>query len=94
MLPGLIDTHIHFGVGDAVDEESFADFLTNGLPANLQDYLSHGVTTIKSTGDIAEPYLKVREQVAVGEIQGPRIFVVGPTLDSTGWASRGHDFKR
>ena len=84
VLPGLIDTHIHFGVGSAVDEESFAEFLTNGLPANLQEYLSHGVTTIKSTGDIAEPYLKVREQVAAGEIQGPRIFLVGPTLTAPG----------
>jgi len=46
VLPGLIDTHIHFGVGSAVDEESFAEFLTNGLPANLQEYLSHGVTTM------------------------------------------------
>ena len=57
VLPGLIDTHIHFGVGRAVDEESLAEFLNNGLPANLQEYLSHGVTTIKSTGDIAEPVL-------------------------------------
>ncbi len=84
VLPGLIDTHIHFGVGTAVDEESFAEFLNNGLPANLQEYLSHGVTTIKSTGDMAEPYLKVREQVADGEIQGPRIFLVGPTLTAPG----------
>ncbi|MCH6568654.1 MAG: amidohydrolase family protein [Acidobacteria bacterium] len=84
VLPGLIDTHIHFGVGSAVDEESFTEFLNNGLPANLQEYLSHGVTTIKSTGDIAEPYLKVREQVAAGEIQGPRIFLVGPTLTALG----------
>ncbi len=84
VLPGLIDTHIHFGVGSAIDEESLAEFLNNGLPANLQEYLSHGVTTIKSTGDIAEPYLKVREQVAGGEIQGPRIFLVGPTLTARG----------
>jgi len=63
VLPGLIDTHIHLGVGDAVDEDSPAEFLNNGLPANLQEYLSHGVTTIKSTGDIAEPYLKVRARV-------------------------------
>ena len=30
VLPGLIDTHIHFGVGSAVDEESLAEFLNNG----------------------------------------------------------------
>ena len=82
--PGLIDTHIHFGVGTAVDEESLAEFLTDGLPADIQEYLSHGVTTSKSTGDIAEPYLKIREQVAGGESQGPRIFLVGPTLTAPG----------
>ena len=84
VLPGLINSHIHFGVGKAVDEQSFNQYLTHELPAGLQEYLSHGVTTIKSTGDIAEPSIEIRERIARGEIQGPRIFLVGPVLTAPG----------
>jgi imidazolonepropionase-like amidohydrolase len=84
VLPGLIDAHMHFTSGGAVDEETLAEYLTNELPEDLHAYLSHGVTTIKSTGDIPEPYIKVRERLARGEIQGPRLFLAGPPLTALG----------
>jgi len=87
VLPGLINTHVHIGSqGRFVDEQTLAEYLSNGLPRDMQDYLDHGVTSIKSTGDLTEPFLEVRESLARGEIQGPRLFLVGPVLS----APEGH----
>lgn len=85
VLPGLINTHIHIGSqGRFVDEQTLAEYLSNGLPRDMQEYLDHGVTSIKSTGDLTEPFLEVRESLARGEIQGPRLFLVGPVLSAPG----------
>ena len=50
----------------------------------LQTLLDHGVTTIKSTGDIPETYIKVRERLLQGELQGPRLFLAGPPPTAPG----------
>ena len=87
VLPGLINTHIHIeSQGRFVDEQTLAEYLSNGLPRDMQDYLDHGITSIKSTGDLTEPFLEVRESLARDEIQGPRFFLVGPVLS----APEGH----
>ena len=84
VLPGLIDTHMHFTSGGATDEQTLAEYLKNDMPAILHTFLSHGVTTIKSTGDIAETYIEVRERLARGELLGPRLFLAGPPLTAEG----------
>jgi enamidase len=87
VLPGLINTHVHIGSqGRFVDEQTLAEYLSSGLSRDMQDYLDHGITSIKSTGDLTEPFLAVREGLAHGEIQGPRLFLVGPVLS----APEGH----
>ena len=83
VLPGLMNMHIHFGPRDATNEETVTEYLKR-LPAGLYAYLSYGVTTIKSPGDTAETYIKVRERLARGEIQGPRLFLTGPPLTALG----------
>jgi len=84
VLPGLINVHVHLRTRDVVDEQGMTEYLTHRLPAYLQEYLAHGVTTIKSAGDIAEPFIEVRERLARGELQGPRLFLVGPVLTAQG----------
>jgi len=85
VLPGLINTHVHIGSqGRFVDEQTLAEYLSNGLSRDMQDYLDHGITSIKSTGDLTEPFLEVRESLARGEVQGPRLFLVGPVLSAPG----------
>jgi enamidase len=87
VLPGLINTHVHIGSqGRFVDEQTLAEYLSTGLSLDMQDYLDHGITSIKSTGDLTEPFLEVRESLARGEMQGPRLFLVGPVLS----APEGH----
>ncbi|MFE2024170.1 hypothetical protein ACFW9V_03245 [Streptomyces hygroscopicus] len=52
VMPGLIDTHLHFYDVLAVsDQESMRRFEEDELPGRLDLFLQHGVTTIKSVGD-------------------------------------------
>ncbi len=63
-----------------VNEQTLTDFLVDGLTADLYDYLSHGVTTIKSAGDPAALLIQARRRLEQGELHGPRLFLTGPPL--------------
>jgi imidazolonepropionase-like amidohydrolase len=85
VLPGLINTHIHIGtLGRFEDQETLDLYLSNDLPADLEDYLAHGITSIKSTGDIPEAFIPVRERIKRGQLKGPRVFLAGPVLSAPG----------
>ena len=85
VLPGLINTHIHIGtLGRFEDQETLNQYLSNDLPADLEEYLAHGITSIKSTGDIPEAFIPVRERIERGELRGPRLFLAGPVLSAPG----------
>ena len=85
VLPGLINTHIHIGtLGRFEDQNTLDQYLSNDLPADLEEYLAHGITSIKSTGDIPEAFIPVRERIERGELQGPRVFLAGPVLSAPG----------
>ena len=85
VLPGLINTHIHIGtLGRFEDQETLDQYLSNDLPADMQEYLAHGITSIKSTGDIPEAFIPVRERIERGELQGPRVFLADPVLSAPG----------
>lgn len=85
VLPGLIDGHVHLTVspdvaGDAVLEQLVADT----LPDHLRSFLRHGVTTVRSTGEHWPWIREVRERVARGELDGPRILTSGPIVTYEG----------
>ena len=85
LLPGLIDAHVHILLGRAVtDQESLAHLIREELPATMDGFLSHGVTTIRSVGDHWPQVLEVRRRLAEGEIQGPRLLIAGPVLTAPG----------
>lgn len=69
VMPGLIDAHAHVGSGDAT---------VLGL-----QWLSYGVTTIRSPG--GDPYaaLEIREAVASGRRLGPRLLFTGRPFDGS-----------
>ena len=78
VLPGLIDTHLHFyDVGAVSDEESMRAFEETELPRKLALFLQHGVTTIKSVGDPTDGILNTRAKIAAGSLQGPRLVATG-----------------
>ena len=67
VLPGLIDMHVHIPP------------LTRDLVSLL--FLSHGVTTIRETGDADGSTWEERRRIRSGRVPGPRIFASGPVLD-------------
>lgn len=73
LMPGLWDTHVHFGGGEALIEEN-----KQLLPL----YLAHGITTVRDcAGDLSDTVLSWRRQIAEGKLAGPTIFASGPKLE-------------
>ena len=78
LMPGLIDTHLHLYDFIVVrDPDSLEDFVQNQVPARLQLFLQHGVTTVKSVGDPTTEILEMRARVAAGTLRGPRFLTTG-----------------
>lgn len=89
VLPGFIDCHVHL-TGEQ-SEKSYTEWIF----LNLVDYafrstvyarrtLQAGFTTVRDLG--AESYLNValRKAIAEGSVEGPRMFVAGTPIGSTG----------
>lgn len=73
VMPGLWDNHVHFRGGDTLIEEN-----KDLLPL----FLAYGITTVRDAGgDITPSVMKWKDQIANGELDGPRIFSSGPKLD-------------
>lgn len=78
VMPGLIDTHIHlYNVRAVSDLNAMRAFEENELPGQLQLFLNHGVTTIKSVGDPTDGILTTRSKIAEGTLPGPRLIATG-----------------
>jgi imidazolonepropionase-like amidohydrolase len=65
LMPGLTDMHIH-GLEDRVNDELFL-------------YVANGVTTVRHLKGRSE-LLKVRQQIARGELLGPTLYTCGPIV--------------
>ncbi|PPS90876.1 amidohydrolase family protein [Streptomyces sp. MH60] len=78
VMPGLIDTHVHFYDVRAVsDADAMRAFEENELPGRLGLFLDHGITTIKSVGDPTDGILDTRDRIATGALRGPRLLATG-----------------
>ena len=87
LMPGLIDTHVHFYDFRAVrDQASLDAFIADDVGKLLDQFLQSGVTTIKSVGDPTTEILETRARIAAGALRGPQLFTTGNGLT----ASEGH----
>ncbi|WP_352000141.1 amidohydrolase family protein (plasmid) [Sphingobium sp. SJ10-10] len=78
VMPGLIDTHIHFyDVFGMTDPEAMEAFEENKLPGQLDLFLQHGITTVKSLGDPTGGITETRARIASGALRGPRLLATG-----------------
>jgi imidazolonepropionase-like amidohydrolase len=91
VLPGLIDCHAHL-LGNLKDfsivgtlRMSSAQGVLWGV-RNLREWLDHGFTTVRDAGEIDAAYgqFALREAVARGFVEGPRIFAAGSLVSLTG----------
>jgi imidazolonepropionase-like amidohydrolase len=94
LLPGLIDAHTHVLLqGDATQAE-YEHQILKEYPAHrvaravraLKIALEHGFTTMRDLETEGASYddVALKEAVNEGVIPGPRLFVVGPALSTTG----------
>jgi imidazolonepropionase-like amidohydrolase len=85
LMPGLIDCHIHLlNMWTAKDEASMAADIETELPKRLNDFLTAGVTTVKSVGDSEDDILRVRSMLASGALAGPRLLATGAAFAAPG----------
>lgn len=88
LLPGLIDAHVHLigSEGLRPDQalfESAPRAAISGV-ANARKTLAAGFTTVRDLGarDFAD--VALRDAIAAGSVQGPRMLVATSSLSSTG----------
>jgi len=84
LMPGLIDTHVHFFGLTGRGEAAFRAQINTLAPKYMKDFLRHGVTTVKSLADPLDLVLELRTMVNDGRILGPRILIVGPCFTAPG----------
>lgn len=91
-IPGLIDTHVHVGFGDARTYEEVMEQDSDGLMMmralrNMQAHLRSGVTTLRDLGERGRVAFDLRQAQRLGYLPPlPRLSVVGRPITVT----RGH----
>lgn len=92
LVPGLIDLHVHImwdGSSDPVattEKESYEQMIIRAVAA-CQEYIRHGITTIRDVGSIEDIALHVAQAINRRLFEGPRLIACGKTLTMSG----GHD---
>lgn len=71
VLPGFMDLHLHINNKEHQDEV-------------LSTLLQFGITTFRNTAASPEFGVELRDKIAAGEIEGPRMFTCGRLIDITG----------
>lgn len=85
IVPGLINAHVHLAFDasptwlanlQALDDQQ----LLVDMAERAQDALRAGVTTVRDLGDRGGMALRLREAIARGDLQGPRLLSAGSPL--------------
>ena len=90
VLPGLIDSHVHLASDRGGEQELLAsirdDHPLQSFEAQLNGMktLRAGFTTVRNLGDEKGVTLALREAIARGWVQGPRILDAAESISTTG----------
>jgi enamidase len=85
IIPGLIDAHVHLlSMRSVVDEPSLRNYERTALPEVMAGFISHGITTVQSTGDPLPYIAALRDRLERGELVGPRLRITGPSFTAPG----------
>jgi imidazolonepropionase-like amidohydrolase len=99
LLPGLIDTHVHFSGNYSPRtklenvEFSSARKTLNAFVYARQTLLA-GFTTVRDLGGDAEAIFALRDVIATGAVQGPRIVAAGDMISASGGHADIHGYRR
>jgi imidazolonepropionase-like amidohydrolase len=84
LIPGLVDTHAHVTIlefhrdADGGTRSEYRRDLSEGV---LRILLAHGVTTVRNPSAPAHDGVALREDVASGDLSGPRIVTSGEHIN-------------
>lgn len=88
LLPGLIDTHVHFSFGPETKLWSAAIDTPEDVAlfafSNAKRTLEAGFTTVRDVGSDGNSIHALRDAVNEGVVVGPRIFLSGTSLSIVG----------
>ena len=86
LMPGLIDTHIHFAGGDFVPNREGEPLALAALRTAdaASRTLRAGVTTVRVAGSRDFLDVDVRNAIAAGVLTGPRVLACGRGITTTG----------
>lgn len=89
VLPGLIDAHVHLA-SDRAGIEGLGAELTDSMPLHAFEAQMNGIktlhagfTTVRNLGDNGGKTLALREAIARGWVEGPRIVDAGSSISTT-----------
>lgn len=94
VTPGLIDAHVHtiwdgeVEFMDCINKGTIGDLTIRSMLLAKKDLMA-GFTTIRDEGSYGFADIAVRNAIDRGEIDGPRMFVSGEAISSTGGHSDG-----
>ena len=71
VVPGLIDAHVHLGIGGP-------------YAANAKADLAAGFTTVADLGSRTNRMLRIRDSINAGSIPGPRVLATGTWIGTKG----------
>ena len=88
VLPGLTDAHVHLTSRHDVHgyrrlQREATHAAISGV-ANARATLRAGFTTVRNLGAPGYADVALRDAIAVGEVEGPRMLVSGPSIGITG----------
>lgn len=84
VLPGLIDSHVHFqAVPGAVHRQDDAETRRTLMRHHLRAHVANGVTTVLDAAIASEALREIRAYLAAGGV-GPRVMALGPTFHNPG----------
>ena len=95
VLPGLWENHAHLMLNGHADyvhwrKEYTSKLASEIMPASAQQLLLAGITSARDLGAPLEDSMTIKNQIANGEIPGPRLYVSGPFLQHKPYPGTEH----
>lgn len=88
ILPGFIDLHVHF-FGQTGDHKGLGEMAkvwesVQTQPIARRAMHRHGITTIRSLGDLQSFIYDTKSGLSAGDLEGPRLLTAGPMFTAPG----------
>lgn len=93
VLPGLIDCHVHLGLGGEPDVVTVVETDSPGMTLlkaarYAEQTIGAGITTVRDVGYKGHGIFALKQAIAAGLVLGPRVLAAGQAICMTGGHAR------